>query len=51
MEGLSENDLDRMKVLLKAAQDAMDVEEPGDAITIASVILRINNLGEAMEAA
>ena len=52
MEGLTGNDLDRMKVLLKAAQDAMDAEEPGDAITIASAIpAHVNNLGEAMEAA
>lgn len=52
MEGLSGTDLDRMKVLLQAAQDAMDAEEPGDAIAIASAIpAHVNNLGEAMDSA
>ncbi len=52
MEGLSGTDLDRMKVLLQAAQDAMDAEEPGDAMAIASAIpAHVNNLGEAMDSA
>ncbi|DAC25266.1 MAG TPA: hypothetical protein HA345_00235, partial [Candidatus Thalassarchaeaceae archaeon] len=52
MEGLTGTDLDRMNTLLQAAQDAMDAEEPGDALTIALAIpTHVSNLGEAMEAA
>ncbi len=52
MEGLTGTDLDRMNALLQAAQDAMDAEEPGDALTIALAIpAHVSNLGEAMEAA
>ena len=50
--GLMGSDLDRMQSLMIAAEDAMDNENPGEALIIAKAIPgHVENLGEAMNAA
>ena len=52
ISGLSGSDFERMQALMEAANDAMDAENPGDALAIAQAIPgHVENLGEAMEAA
>ena len=52
IEGLTGSDLDRMESLMRAAEDAMDNENPGEALIIADAIPgHVENLGEAMNAA
>ena len=49
---LTGSDLERMQSLMSAAQDAMDNENPGEAVIIAEAIPgHVENLGEAMSAA
>jgi len=50
--GLMGSDLERMQSLMMAAEDAMDNENPGEALIIAEAIPgHVENLGEAMDAA
>ena len=50
--GLIGSDLERMQALMTAAEDAMDNENPGEALIIADAIPgHVENLGEAMNAA
>ena len=52
ISGLSGSDFERMQALMEAANDAMEAENPGDALAIAQAIPgHVENLGEAMEAA
>ncbi len=52
ISGLSGSDFERMQALMEAANEAMDAENPGDALAIAQAIPgHVENLGEAMGAA
>ena len=52
ISGLSGSDFERMQALMEAANEAMDAENPGDALAIAQAIPgHVENLGEAMDAA